>query len=417
MTELISAQREIFEDIQRKEKLNNEEFKIWKKTVPLLYDTIQTHALPAPSFSVQWLPAYEFSDNKNFIAVKALVGSENALKLVLFNLPSTLASDFQTVLPNSQGVPVPQFTESDVTGGFKVIQTWKHNGDVNKIKLSPDGTKVLTFDKEGVVHLYELSKEGDEVASFKYHKEEGFALEWIDNSKFLSGSKDSQIALWEISKSLTPVKVFKSHTATVNDISYNQKNLFISVSDDLTTQVFDLEGSTQSVIKIENNYVQNSIRFHPEVPTLYLSGGNDNVITLYDLRNPTKEIRKFFGHIDSVIGIKWDLLTDPSVFLSWGLDKRVIQWDINSIDEDFTYPTTEEPVSTGPGPKRKAVSGKSVDPCMKFIHGGHTGRVNEVDLHPRVKGLVVSSGNDNLLEVWRSKTIFEDVEEEDEEEK
>lgn len=41
---------------QVEEKVINEEYKIWKKNTPFLYDLIMTHALEWPSLTVQWLP-------------------------------------------------------------------------------------------------------------------------------------------------------------------------------------------------------------------------------------------------------------------------------------------------------------------------------------------------------------------------
>lgn len=43
-------------DAALQEKLVNEEYKIWKKNTPFLYDLVMTHALEWPSLSVQWLP-------------------------------------------------------------------------------------------------------------------------------------------------------------------------------------------------------------------------------------------------------------------------------------------------------------------------------------------------------------------------
>lgn len=34
----------------------DEEYKIWKKNTPFLYDMVMTHALEWPSLTVQWLP-------------------------------------------------------------------------------------------------------------------------------------------------------------------------------------------------------------------------------------------------------------------------------------------------------------------------------------------------------------------------
>ena len=38
------------------ENMLNEEYKIWKKNTPFLYDMVMTHALEWPSLTVQWLP-------------------------------------------------------------------------------------------------------------------------------------------------------------------------------------------------------------------------------------------------------------------------------------------------------------------------------------------------------------------------
>ena len=44
------------EELQEEEKIINEEYKIWKKNSPFLYDLVLTHALEWPSLTVQWAP-------------------------------------------------------------------------------------------------------------------------------------------------------------------------------------------------------------------------------------------------------------------------------------------------------------------------------------------------------------------------
>jgi len=41
---------------EAEERLINEEYKIWKKNTPFLYDLLVTHALEWPSLTVQWMP-------------------------------------------------------------------------------------------------------------------------------------------------------------------------------------------------------------------------------------------------------------------------------------------------------------------------------------------------------------------------
>ncbi len=41
------------------ERVINEEYKIWKRNTPFLYDMLMSHALEWPSLSAQWLPVVE----------------------------------------------------------------------------------------------------------------------------------------------------------------------------------------------------------------------------------------------------------------------------------------------------------------------------------------------------------------------
>ena len=43
-------------DVGLEQKVIAEEYKIWKKNCPFLYDTVVTHALEWPSLTASWLP-------------------------------------------------------------------------------------------------------------------------------------------------------------------------------------------------------------------------------------------------------------------------------------------------------------------------------------------------------------------------
>lgn len=55
----------------------------------------------------------------------------------------------------------------------------------NALKLSPDGSIALSFNGDGIIHGYNLSS--DKVVDYKYHKQLGFALDWIDKDRFFIG--------------------------------------------------------------------------------------------------------------------------------------------------------------------------------------------------------------------------------------
>lgn len=41
---------------EEEDRVVNEEYKIWKKNCPFLYDLVMSHALEWPSLTAQWLP-------------------------------------------------------------------------------------------------------------------------------------------------------------------------------------------------------------------------------------------------------------------------------------------------------------------------------------------------------------------------
>lgn len=402
---MVAAERQIVAEHQQREKVINEEFKIWKKTVPLLYDTIHTHALEWPLLLVAFLPQYTVSENKNAIAVQFALGTntslrgQDALHLAQVDLPSTLAPDFSQFAVGDS-IPIP--LRSDESDSYKVIKLWKHPGEINRVKVSPKGDKILTFDNRGVVHLFNVKD--DEGVEFSLHASEGYCLEWVSDTEFLSGANDGRIALWDVKTTAAPTKSFLSHSAVINDISYSKpaKVLFGSVSDDFTTQIHDLRAPEDSpAIKITEKHIQNAIQFHPHVASLFATGGKDNVVNLYDARNTKEPMRVLFGHNDSVVGLAWDNTTEPQYLYSWGLDKRVLTWDLDNMTEEYTYPTAE----LGEGKRRtKQVE----DPCLRFIHGGHTNRINDFAVHPVIPSLFATVGDDTLLEIFKPKTLVED---------
>lgn len=56
---------EAFDDAVE-ERVINEEYKIWKKNTPFLYDLVMTHALEWPSLTAQWLPDVTRPEGKDY---------------------------------------------------------------------------------------------------------------------------------------------------------------------------------------------------------------------------------------------------------------------------------------------------------------------------------------------------------------
>ena len=60
------------------ERLVNEEYKIWKKNTPFLYDLVVTHALEWPSLTVQWLPDRTEPEGKDYSVQELILGTHTS---------------------------------------------------------------------------------------------------------------------------------------------------------------------------------------------------------------------------------------------------------------------------------------------------------------------------------------------------
>ena len=56
----------------------NEEFKIWKKNCPFLYDIVVTHALEWPSLTCDWLPNPVVSEGEHSAVHQVVLGTHVA---------------------------------------------------------------------------------------------------------------------------------------------------------------------------------------------------------------------------------------------------------------------------------------------------------------------------------------------------
>ncbi|KAG8968771.1 Histone acetyltransferase type B subunit 2 [Tulasnella sp. 427] len=80
-------------------KAVNEEYKIWKKNAPFLYDVIITHALDWPTLTIQWFPDAETPPGKNYSIHRLLMGTHTSgsqqdyLQIAQVQIPNQVSGD------------------------------------------------------------------------------------------------------------------------------------------------------------------------------------------------------------------------------------------------------------------------------------------------------------------------------------
>lgn len=235
------------------EKLINEEYKIWKKNTPFLYDLVMTHALEWPSLSIQWLPNCGISAGDDFSVHKLLLGThtsgaeQNHLMVAEVRLPledtEIDARKFDDETQELGGF-------GGVSGKVEIKIRINHDGEVNRARYMPSNEYIVaTKTIHSEVHIFDITKHPSQPSSeigtsspnyrLLGHSKEGYGLCWNPHEPFhlLSGSDDAVICEWKIEnagKEVQPLNKYHGHTDVIEDVAWHMHHtkIFGSVGDD-----------------------------------------------------------------------------------------------------------------------------------------------------------------------------------------
>lgn len=354
-----------------------EEYKIWRKNVPHLYDMLYTTTLKYSTPFVQWFPHAQRVDNCKTIQKLLMTTFTNGdekdnLLFGQISFPDTVDEDSlnnaDIELNVSQSIPLPV--------------------DANKCKYSPHACNIVACrtEREDVL-IYDYTKhpsfnstKGPD-AELKGHTMGGFSIDWnpLKFGQLATGGKDMLVNLFDINTGMVQSK--KIHDGIVNDISFSNfdPNSFCSVSDDMRIIINDTR-STENMVIVEKAHLRSIeccafSRFRSE---LLVTGSSDGVLKVWDIRALGAPLFILRGHSDSLITCKWSPHYE-SLLASCSRDRRVIIWDLNKTD------TLVEDGS----------------PEMLFVHGGHMELVDDLDWNPAEPMEIASVSCDSMLEVWK----------------
>lgn len=159
-----------------------EEYLVWKKNTPFLYDLVISHALEWPSLTVQWVP---LPSHSNSLVLGTHTSDETPNSLMLAHVHLS---------PSPPDAPLPS---------IQLSKTAPHEGEVNRARYMPQNPlKVATKSCQPEVSLFDLGSDasgGVEVV-LKGHETEGYGLSWskLKEGSLLSGSYDSRICFWNL---------------------------------------------------------------------------------------------------------------------------------------------------------------------------------------------------------------------------
>jgi histone-binding protein RBBP4 len=391
----------------------NEEYKIWKKNTPFLYDLVMTHALEWPSLTVQWLPEVRKSADGETNVHRMLLGTHTS------NSEPNYLMVADVILPTPEAeIDARKYDdERGEVGGFggtlnkvDIKIKMNHEGEVNRSRVMPQNNFLIaTKSPSSSVLVFDYSKHGshptDNVCRPQHrclgHSAEGYGLCWNPHveGQLLSGSDDAMLCLWDLREAGMEVNATQKrsgHQSVVEDVDWHKQyaHLFGSVGDDGHLLLWDVreEGDvpTHKVDKAHETDV-NCLSFNPFNEFLLVTGGSDSTVALWDMRNLGQKLHSFTGHQGGVYQVAWSPFNE-TILGSCSSDRRVHIWDLSRIGDEQT-PEDEE---DGP-------------PELLFVHGGHTAKVSDFSWNAHDHWVVASVSEDNILQVWQmAENIYND---------
>jgi len=393
------------------EKIINEEYKIWKKNAPFLYDMLMTHALEWPTLTAQWLPdkkvvSKEYSVQRLILGTHTSDQEQNYLMIAEVNLPLDETS-IDTRKYDDQKGEVGGY--GGVSDKIDIIMRMNHEGEVNKARYMPQNCSIIaTKSPSSEVFVFDYTKlpskppadgKSSPLMRLTGHTSEGYGLSWssLKEGYLLSGSDDSQICVWDITTQKTEaIHIFKGHASVVEDVAWHHhhQDLFGSVGDDRKLFIWDMRSPEKPSKQVEAHSGEvNTLSFNSYNEFILATGSADKTVALWDMRNLKNKLHTFQGHTDAVFSVQWSPFNETVLALS-GTYRRVHIWDLSRIGEE----QSAEDAADGP-------------PELLFIHGGHTSKVSDFSWNPNEPWVIASVAEDNIIQVWQlAENIYNDDE-------
>jgi histone-binding protein RBBP4 len=406
---------------EHEEKIINEEYKIWKKNTPFLYDLVLTHALEWPTLTLQWFPERQTASTNEYYIQRLLLGTHTSGE------PNhVMIAEVKLPLDDTPIDPRKYDDQRGEIGGYQTMpgkveikQSINHDGDVNRARYMPQNpTIIATKTASGAVFIFDYTKHPSVPPSDGKCKPDmtlapqplatgsdrfDYALAWnpLQAGQIAAGAADFSIHVWDINKGrplgTESVVRFVGHTQVVEDVAWhNHHEAYLgSVGDDKRFVLWDVRQPTP-VQSIEAHSAEvYTVAFNPFSEWIFCTGGGDRVVVLWDLRNLKTKLHTFVSHTSEVFQVHWAPFNE-TILASCAGDRRIHIWDVSKIKE----PQSPEDAEDGP-------------PELLFIHGGHTAKVTDFGWNPVENWIIASAAEDNILQIWQmAEHIYHDIDDE-----
>lgn len=443
-------------DIKRN-KLKNEEYKIWKKSIPLLYNHISSFK---PKFDTRFDDILRFDKRFTFtnkvvpdkkhglLSATALYSQGSDIYEIDCSLP--LGAFYKSSEDDAEkSLPDPDYGDAfSKVENTSLKSKWDFPGE-NIIKMvhmggvksgscllvmSTNGS--LAWFKDGVkvpVHIMqEIMGPGTSFSSIHSYRHQNslavsdFALsedlETLVKCQSSGGEEESILKIADNSGKPGEVLRKINVPATVtHSVRFFDNHLFATCSDDNIIRFWDTRTSGKPLWNLQDPNHGKILSFDVSqvVDTLFATGSDTGIVKVWDVRavaaatedftnrqngqDPIQNelISLYHSGGDSVVDLQFSY-TSSSEFLTIGGSGNVYHWDMEyffSEYDDDNADSAEMDMATTEILQKQ---------CLKFLHTGgsrrsmgQTGKRNTVAWHPVIDSLVGTVDSDSLITVYK----------------
>ncbi|UYV78127.1 GRWD1 [Cordylochernes scorpioides] len=219
----------------------------------------------------------------------------------------------------------------------------EHRSCVNRIKVAnlPGRQIAATWSDQGQVRLWDLQShlaavDGHPGANYHTRPIFTYALSWssLVPGKLASGANDSRIFLWYVTEE--GWRVYNTPPLRAPVLCEGHP-IIASCSSDHTVNVWDDRTFIKSpVLSISAHNVEvNAIAWNKNQPHHLLSGGDDGVVKIWDLRNIKDQVPaiQITHHEKAINSVEWHP-TNKNCFPVASGDNTVTHWDLSLEPEE-----------------------------------------------------------------------------------
>lgn len=271
--------------------------------------------------------------------------------------------------------------------------------EVNDIEVMPDGKQFLTASRDSTARIW--SEDGKVVKTLRGHTSDVNSVTCSSDYKYLlTGSKDGTAILWDTAGNL--IRTIDNH-AVVNSVAFSPDNqTILTASADNSAKRWSLGGSLLATYGTHTGWVK-SAAFSPDGQYV-LTGSWDNTAKIWSVGG--REITTLCGHWEKVEAIAFS--PDGQYVATGGYDFTAKIWDVsfNLKQMQSRHSSSVNTVTISPDGQHlltgsQDLTAKIWDLKGNLLHDftGHTDELHTVAYLPDGKR-ILTAGKDRTVRLW-----------------